>query len=271
MVSADRWLGVVSLCGLLACGGGTASHSDSAPTSEFVAEIILPSTTMTPGEGAPGDSLAFSPSMPDELPIGPTSLAIAPDGNIVVPDPLRESIVRFAGDGRVVSRVRLGFAVDRIAEARGSVWVRRARDGAIFELLSDGALRESAGASPFSQDSTVLSSDGTVRFTGPDGAIKLSVPSGRGRIMSARWLHTDRDASRWIAYEFVGDDSLVDVTTIIAKHASDGRRIGEAAFDHPDVELPPTDEFAVSAGMIYQLLPSRSGTRIRVKRVGAGA
>ncbi|MCC6771588.1 MAG: hypothetical protein IT360_10310 [Gemmatimonadaceae bacterium] len=256
---------------LAACGGDDGSSGGLEVLTPVVAEIALPTTTSVPGRNPSADSLVFSPPVTDELPIGPTSLAVTDDGSIFVVDPLQESVVLFSADGRLRSRIHVGFAADRLALVRGVLWVQRANDGVAFEVTGDGAVRMVAGGAPFSTDSTLLDSGGDVRFISALETLRLDAPTAPGRLMSARWIATDQDSTRWIAYEFVREDSLVSVTTVIAKHGRDGRRLGEAAFDHPDVDIPPVDEFATRNGMIYQLLPSRLGTRIRVKRVGAGA
>lgn len=264
-------LAAIEIALLGACGREASDSTRPDALSPTVAEIVLPSTTMAPGASAPGDSLAISPPIADELAIGPSSLAVLQGGLIAVADPLRESIAFFHGDGRLASRIRVGFPADRLIVSAGTLWVRRAIDGAAFEVRQNSVTAAATSMNPFARDSTKLSGDGTAYFHTSSGDIALEVPSESGRLMSARWLSTEGQSLRWIAYEFVTEDSLVAVTTVIAKHRADGSRIGEASFDHPEVDVPPIDEFAVSDGKIYQLLPTRMGTRVRVKQVGAGA
>src|SRR5262249_7774029 len=58
---------------------------------------------------SPPDRLALSAGAEDELPAGPSSFDITPDGGVVLTDPLKQRLVWFDSEGRFVKEMPLGF------------------------------------------------------------------------------------------------------------------------------------------------------------------
>ncbi|MBK8246800.1 MAG: hypothetical protein IPK85_05310 [Gemmatimonadetes bacterium] len=264
----DTWIpSMLCLVALLACHDVAPRHGAGACVAP---DVTLASTTESPGTPPDPAALAFSPDVAGELPIGPASFAVLSDGIIVVADPLHHSVAYFEPTGRLVSRRLLGFSADRLVALHATLWARRATDGVVFRVEESGPIADLAARRHFRRDSVTLAGNGDAWWRVDRDSVRLEAPAGTGRLMSVRHLPSG-GSDRWVAWEFVSGDSLVTVTTVVSRHTADGAVMGSSTFDHPDVDVPPTDEFAVIGDRVYQLLPLRVGSRLRTRAVVSGA
>ncbi|HTX36045.1 MAG TPA: hypothetical protein VME43_13535 [Bryobacteraceae bacterium] len=230
--------------------------------------IQLPVSYIENGD-VPRDRLALSAGAEDELPDGPASFDVTPDGGVVLTDPLKQRLVYFSSEGRFVKDVALSFRPRQVWLADNGTPRVEAAGGMWLEPTGDGQARETG----FQPDAPKPDS---ARRTGPDRGFVLGdapgmaekagfpvlVPEG---LASIEKLGRDAKGRVYVALEEPIPGDEIDVRKVIRKYAADGTLLAEIRDVPLDYFVDPVREFRIkSDGKVYQLVPRQNLVAINV-------
>jgi len=218
---------------------------------------------------ADAGTLLFTPGAEDELPEGPDGFDVLEDGNILITDPLRDSISMFDAQGKFKGAWKIGFAADSItALASGLILVREANTGQLHAFDREGKPRPAEGAVlPQPAEARILGEQsGTVARQG-GGTIEVQFDQPGLRLLSLESLGTDAQGNTYVAMETTAGGSGsedVNLNKYIRKYSADGKLVSEVVKVPLDYYIVPVDELRVRKGVVYQLTSDKLEVRINV-------
>ena len=230
----------------------------------------------------PVDSLLTTGGAEDELPRGPQSFDVLPDGGFVVADPLQQRVVFFDSTGAFAEAWPLGFAVTRVTLVEdGRLQVRRADTGGYAFVDAFGDVQP---VSAQDQASRAVGIEGEARLerstrnqgqitwpgarAGAADSLDVRYEDEEGEMVSLRSLGTDARGYTFVALETTGGGEAIDVRTTVHLYDPEGRLAGRITDVPPDADLHPEDAFRVRNGNLYQLIVQPGAVLIHMWEVG---
>lgn len=213
----------------------------------------------------------------DELPQGPESFEVLPDGGFVIADPLQRRVVFYDSLGNYVTVWPIGLAVNSITLREGGEFaVRQANSGDYFfvdqrgQVLPQSAQPRRRGGNTAPAEARLLDRNrgriGEPRARGTTGGgIEIAFDSDTTQMVSLQNLGTDAQGNVYAVLEITqGNSAAIDVRKIVRKYSAAGRLIAEILDLPLEAEIAPVDELRLHRGCVYQLVPTRTEVRLNV-------
>lgn len=213
----------------------------------------------------------------DELPQGPESFEVLPDGGFVIADPLQRRVVFYDSLGNYVTVWPIGLAVNSITLREGGEFaVRQANSGDYFfvdqrgQVLPQSAQPRRRGGNTAPAEARLLDRNrgriGEPRARGATGGgIEIAFDSDTTQMVSLQNLGTDAQGNVYAVLEITqGNSAAIDVRKIVRKYSAAGRLIAEILDLPLEAEIAPVDELRLHRGCVYQLVPTRTEVRLNV-------
>jgi hypothetical protein len=254
------WMAAAAVAiALLGFRVSSQEHRTSAAAAIPATRVIqLPVSYIENGD-SPNDRLAISAGAEDELPNGPSSFDVLPDGGVVVTDPLKQRVVFFDADGHFVRDLPLGFTPRDVSLGNGSLPRVETSAGQWLEPGADGLLHDTSAPDDPKPDSA--------RRTGPDRGFVLGDTPGAAErtgfpvlspegLASLEKLGRDANSRIYVGLEIPEPGDEVAVHKVIRKYAADGKLLAEIRDVPLDYFVEPVREFRIkSNAKVYQLIP----------------
>ena len=230
--------------------------------------LQLPVSYIENGD-SPTDRLALSAGAEDELPQGPASFDVTPDGGVVLTDPLKQRLVWFDSQGRYVKEIALGFTPHEVwladngsprVEASGGMWLEPTANGEARETGFQPDFPKPDSARRTAPDRGFILGDapGAAEKTG----FPVLVPEG---LASLEKLGRDAKGRVYVALETPAPGEEIAVRKVIRKYAADGSLLAEIRDVPLDYFVNPIREFRIKPdGKIYQLMPQAGQVAINM-------
>ena len=245
-------------------------------TIRIPAQIMTSDTALAPWRLNAG-LLTTTGGGEDELPQGPESFEVLPDGGFVIADPLQRRVVFYDSLGNYVTVWPIGLAVNSITLREGGEFaVRQANSGDYFfvdqrgQVLPQSAQPRRRGGNTAPAEARLLERNrgriGEPRARGATGGgIKIAFDSDTTQMVSLQNLGTDAQGNVYAVLEITqGNSAAIDVRKIVRKYSAAGRLIAEILDLPLEAEIAPVDELRLHRGCVYQLVPARTEVRINV-------
>ena len=245
-------------------------------TIRIPAQIMTSDTALAPWRLNAG-LLTTTGGGEDELPQGPESFEVLPDGGFVIADPLQRRVVFYDSLGNYVTVWPIGLAVNSITLREGGEFaVRQANSGDYFfvdqrgQVLPQSAQPRRRGGNTVPAEARLLDRNrgriGEPRARGATGGgIEIAFDSDTTQMVSLQNLGTDAQGNVYAVLEITqGNSAAIDVRKIVRKYSAAGRLIAEILDLPLEAEIAPMDELRLRRGCVYQLVPARTEVRINV-------
>lgn len=245
-------------------------------TIRIPAQIMTSDTALAPWRLNAG-LLTTTGGGEDELPQGPESFEVLPDGGFVIADPLQRRVVFYDSLGNYVTVWPIGLAVNSITLREGGEFaVRQANSGDYFfvdqrgQVLPQSAQPRRRGGNTAPAEARLLDRNrgriGEPRARGATGGgIEIAFDSDTTQMVSLQNLGTDAQGNVYAVLEITqGNSAAIDVRKIVRKYSAAGRLIAEILDLPLEAEIAPVDELRLHRGCVYQLVPARTEVRINV-------
>ena len=245
-------------------------------TIRIPAQIMTSDTALAPWRLNAG-LLTTTGGGEDELPQGPESFEVLPDGGFVIADPLQRRVVFYDSLGNYVTVWPIGLAVNSITLREGGEFaVRQANSGDYFfvdqrgQVLPQSAQPRRRGGNTAPAEARLLNRNrgriGEPRARGTTGGgIEIAFDSDTTQMVSLQNLGTDAQGNVYAVLEITqGNSAAIDVRKIVRKYSAAGRLIAEILDLPLEAEIAPVDELRLHRGCVYQLVPARTEVRINV-------
>ena len=245
-------------------------------TIRIPAQIMTSDTALAPWRLNAG-LLTTTGGGEDELPQGPESFEVLPDGGFVIADPLQRRVVFYDSLGNYVTVWPIGLAVNSITLREGGEFaVRQANSGDYFfvdqrgQVLPQSAQPRRRGGNTAPAEARLLERNrgriGEPRARGATGGgIEIAFDSDTTQMVSLQNLGTDAQGNVYAVLEITqGNSAAIDVRKIVRKYSAAGRLIAEILDLPLEAEIAPVDELRLRRGCVYQLVPARTEVRINV-------
>ncbi len=216
------------------------------------------------------EMLAVTAGSEDELPEGPASFDVLPAGGLVICDPLQQRLVFYDQQGAFLNARSLGFSPLRVraTDRVGEVVVQRTGSEAFYfskplgppELTTDAAL---TGRIP-QKNPARLRDRRSASVPGPGGQ-PLLIRFDSDSLFLVGVQHLGSVANKAVVLlEASTDQAPITVYRYLRIYDSTGTWTASL---HPPVEnhlFFPEDEFRLTSGFLYQMVPRREKVVIAV-------
>lgn len=269
-----------------ACSTKTSTPPAAIPTKPSVIplarSITIPARVAADPAVAPSDAgiLTMTEGGDDELPEGPTSFDVLPDGGFVIADPLRQRIAFYDSTGKFISDLLIYFSAERLRVLPDkSLSIVRYQTGERFIFGVDSSGRYAAPRLATDRDPDLDATDAGVVKLESGSLATVNARPGPGietapvalrfealgeSMVSVRRLGTDARQRTYCAIEAAFPGQRVDVRKIIRKYSAQSESLVELMDIPLDYFVHPVDEFRIREGMVYQLMPKASEVRINI-------
>ncbi len=236
-----------------------------------IREIAVSRTVEIPlqvyaAEGAALDpqALTATAGAEDELPQGPASFDVLPDGGFVVSDPLRERLVYYDSMGKFIREEALGVAAGSVRFVEGEARFEMLYGEEVFrvnasrqlEPLENQSLRQETPARRLGGNRGIVTRSAPAR--GAPDTLQIQWESDTETLVSLQNLGADAQGNTYVALEVSSGGEPIQVKKIIRKYDSAGNltaRIEDISLDHFAL---PIDQFRVREGRVYQMAVQQS-------------
>lgn len=245
-------------------------------TIRIPAQIMTSDTSLAPWRLNAG-LLTTTSGGEDELPQGPESFEVLPDGGFVIADPLQRRVVFFDSLGNYVAVWPIGLAVNSITLREGGEFaVRQANSGDYFfidqrgQVLPQSAQPRRRGGNAAPAEARLLDRNrgriGEPRSRGAaGGGLEITFESDTTQMVSLQNLGTDAQGHIYAALEITsGSSTVIDLRKIVRKYTPEGKLLAQILDIPLEAEIAPVDELRLHRGCVYQLVPTRTEVRINV-------
>ena len=237
-----------------------AQPSLSPPLSGFgqASNFHLPfewvSASSTPSSP---DRVAARRADVDQLPEGPQSFEVLKNGTILITDPLwpRIAVLR---DGKIVGAVKLNAPVERIAADSSGKLMMQSPFSDEFQLSAEPWRFDSFGSLPRRDASgrAVKAENGGGRIVDVRGAkedIKVKAPVLP--LLALRRIPSD-DEFVYVLLQSKRASNPIQIAQIVRKYSKDDQEVCELSMPSSVAYIRPLDEFRVTDGKLYRMVPS---------------
>jgi len=212
-------------------------------------------------EGAALDpqTLTATAGAEDELPQGPASFDVLPDGGFVISDPLRERLVYYDSMGKFIREEALGAAAGSVRFLEGEARFEMLYGDEVFRVNAQRQVEplESQLLQPETPARRLGGSEGIVIRSAPEqGApdtLQIQWKSDTETLVSLQNLGADAGGNSYVALEVSSGGDPIQIRKIIRKYDSTGNvsaRIEDISLDYFAL---PIDQFRVKDGRVYQM------------------
>lgn len=263
---------------IIAVFSGSMFTFCSEPGSQAgVRQVAVSRTVEIPLQIYAADGAALDPQAltvtagaEDELPQGPASFDILPDGGFVISDPLRERLVYYDSMGKFIREEALGIAVGSVRSVEGEIRVEMLYGEEVFRVTGAGRLEplDNQPLQPETQARRLGASRGMIAraVSAPGGAdtLQIDFQSNTETLVSLQSLGTDAAGNTYVALEVTSGGDPIRVRKIIRKYGPDknlAARIEDISLDYFAL---PIDPFRAKDGRVYQMAVQQSKVLIYV-------
>lgn len=242
-----------------------------------VRQVAVSRTVEIPVQVYAADGAALDPQAltvtagaEDELPQGPTSFDVLPDGGFVISDPLRERLVYYDSMGKFIREEALGIAAGSVRSVEGEIRVEMLYGEEVFRVTGAGRLEplDNQPRQPEPQARRLGANRGMIAraVSAPGGAdtLQIDFQSNTETLVSLQSLGTDAAGNTYVALEATSGGEPIRVRKIIRKYGPDknlAARIEDISLDYFAL---PIDLFRARDGRVYQMAVQRDRVVIYV-------
>ena len=263
---------LVILVNIMGCDPGKtppATAIDVAKVIEIPLQNVDAPNAETMLSENPG-ALAVTPGYEDELPDGPTSFDVSPDGGFVITDPLQSRIVFYDANGAFSSEKTMDFAPTRLQllDAPGDILIER-RGTEDYYIVSGSAdpaqTTDAQQIARFEKHRNAKLNDRNSGTVSPDGKSPITVTFENDSLflISVQLIGTMGEQT-FVLLETTSGNVPITVHRFMRIYDASGKWTANIAGLDEDHHVFPDDEFRLSNGKLYQMSPGTETLRIQV-------